>query len=465
MPSLGTSSSTMQYTTPVSISRGLAVLSSTHSIVASANGNVLQLHDVSSNSLIVSMPTAGPLTHLVWSTKGPPVLAAVSSPKGNIVIVSGSGKVIADIHGGQLEVSWVVVSSLGRLVVGYEHSIGVAIFNFVEDKLSTFIPFACRVSAKGVLVPRVVSSCDLFAALIIRSTQWQDTLSIVSLSDGRIVCSIPNPAGISRIAGLRWLGDAILVWGRHGDQVEDDSIALLSIKGDVLSDKDIQDADPVIIRTTCGDDATMLVGLGCQESKIRIFDAVCWRLIRDLHHKSPETFVTAPPAIFRERLKRDKNNRRAITSTFDIVECDTAVEIGRAKRADGTVGSDDRDGKGVLLCEFSRDCKYIASRDESARHVVMIWDVHSVRLIVVLILSAEVLTLKWSNHDSRLALGCGGAWVYLWDQSGVAAVRVGLEHEWPPKFEVRKLSWAHNDTALMLVDGSRASAFRTVFVK
>lgn len=455
----------MEYSHPVSISRGLAFLSPTHPVIASANGNVLQLHDIPSNSLITSIPTAGPIIRMAWSYEGPPFLAAVSHPAGNIVIVDASGEVIADIHGGQLDVSWVAVSGLGKLVVGYEHDFGVGIFNFLQKKQPVFIPFARRVVPEGVLVPRVISPCDNFAVTVIRSAKWQDSLSIINLTDGSIIRTIPNPAGISRIAGFRWVANRVLLWGRAEDETDDNKVALLSVRGDILSGgKTIQDTDPVVIQTASSDDSSMLVVLGLQQAGIRLFDSVRWRFIRDFNHKSPEILPTAPPLVLREHRRCDNHDESIICSAFEIVECDTNVEIGRATCADGTVGNDDRDNKGVRWCEFSRDGRYIASRDEASRHVIMIWDVHFVRLALLLIFKDEVLSIKWSNKGSRLAIGCGGPWVYLWDSKGAAAVRIGPENEWPPEFEVRKLAWAHDDGAVVLVDGSKARAFRVVFV-
>lgn len=454
----------MEYTHPVSISRGLAFLSPTHAIAASANGNVLQLHDIPSNSLITSMPTAGPIIRMAWSFNGPPVLAAVSHPAGNIVIVDASGQVIADIHGGLLDVSWVAVSGLGKLVVGYEQNFGVGIFNFFQKKQSIFIPFACRISAEGVLVPRVISPCDNFAVVVIRSAKWQDSISIINLIDGSIIKTVPNPAGISRIAGFRWVANRVLLWGRGEDETDDDKIAFLSVQGDLLSDKCVPNTDAVAIHTASSDDTSMLIALGLQQSRIRLLDSVRWRLIRDFNHKAPETCATAPPLVLREHRSSDEHDRSVVRSAFEIVECDTDVKIGRATCADGTTGSDDRDCKGVRWCEFSRDGRYVASRDEAARHVIMVWDVQFVRLAVLLIFKDEVLSIKWSNQGSRLVIGCGGPWVYLWDSRGAAAVRIGPENEWPPEFEVRKVAWIHDDSAVMLIDGSKARAFRIVFV-
>lgn len=411
------------------------------------------------------MPTAGPIIRLAWSYEGPPVLVAVSHPAGNIVVVDASGQVIADIHGGLLNVSWVAVSGLGTLVVGYEHNFGVGIFNFLQKRQPIFVPFACRISAEGVLVPRVISPCGNFAAVIIRSSNWQDALCILNLSDGSVVHIVSKLAGISRVTGFRWVANRILLWGRGEDESDDNRIVLLSVHGDILSEKYIQGADPVPVHTASADDASMLVALGLQDSQLRLFDSVKCHLIHDFHHKFPETSETAPPLVLREHRSVDERDESLVRTAFEIVECDTDVKIGRATCANGTTGSDDRDCKGVRWCEFSRDGRYVASRDESARHVVMIWDVHFVRLAVLLILKDETLSIKWSNHGSRLAIACGGPWVYIWDSRGAAAVRIGMETEWPPQFEIRKLAWVHDDNALMLVDGLKAKAFRLVFVK
>lgn len=494
----------MDCTEPRPVSRGLAVLSPVANLLAGANGNVLEILSVMSNDVVQQVTTAGPITHITWSVASPALVAAVSA-SGDIVIADENGEVVADVHGGRLRTIWIALGSDGRLLVGYEHSLGVAVFDCFNAQMLTFISAAGR-ATKG----QIVSPCGQFATFVSRDARYSndDTILIVALSDARVVGRVRAPGGISLVIGIRWMNDALLIWGRRAPGSPADCSAMISVHGTVLGsditvphiattadagseeygedmNEETEEASPALCVATIG--ANALVGaVACVDGSIRIIDVERSRVVAKLNHTTPDAPESALPLVFREV-------RRARKPAFAAIPWAPCLDVGPAPRANVGAATSPATRTAVTMLEASPSGQFLASRGASAPHVVLIWDTTKVRLAAVLILRDEVVTMRWNNAldgQPTLALACGGPAVYLWQMRGAAAIRVGTfqntderdfdeaaaeeslqDHEDDENeiaidfpFGVRKITWSHDDSALLLVDGLTARAFVTMYI-
>lgn len=483
----------MEYSGRTAISRGLAVICPTQPLIASANGNVLQIHNGLTTTLVESITTAGPITSLTWTSGTPALLAAGSSPGGNVVVVNADGDVIADIHDGRLEIAWLVLCNQGRLVIGYEHAIGVAIFDLHRGRLLSFVPNATRASKDVSVASRCVSPCDRYIALAVHTSAWQHSITVVSTLDGSVLMTARHAGDIARIATIRWLAPTtLLVTGRHDTSVYATASILLTVRGDALPHALHGRMDVVPIRQLAQHPNSALAALGCDHGRVRLLDTARRRLLCELRHALPradaDADADAPPLVFRER-------RTDTRAAFDVVRSADYLPLGRASRSDGTSalphGADGRPRNDVRWLAFSPDGAFLACRCEGAANVLLIWDVCALRVAIVLVLRDAIVAARWNSSSAgkgkgggdndgegededdgkdkggrmpTLAVACGGPWIYLWQSHGAAAVHIGGSSRSDGEFNVRKVAWAHDDSFLLLVDGVSSRSFMTAFL-
>lgn len=466
----------MEYTSPQPISRGLASLCPHASLLATANGNLLSLHSLHDNAIIRTITTAGPVTHLCWTPTEPTLLAA-ASPGGNIVIVDSAGDVISDLYGSRLETAWLTFGKHGRLLLGYEHGLGTAVFDVVAGRRLAFIPHARRA---------IVSRCGRFAALVVRAGVSPDALAILALATARVQHTIHAPAGISRLAGVGWRREALAVWGWADSARGHPVLATVSPRGVILSGGPVSSA----VRMCAAHDGSGVWAVGHANGELVLMDGIRGKVALVAKHDAPQARPDAPPVVFRERRKKisdhesegihangenvshaanaaRKRLEKVERAEFEVVPFGPNVDVGQGFRADGgragRPGADGRTRHGVAWTGMSGDGRYAASRGEAAPHVLLIWDIPAARLAAVLVLRDEVVCARWSG-EARLAIVCGGAHVYIWESRGAAAVRVGGEFGWRKPFCARRIEWGAGDRELVVVDGMSANAFLTVFL-
>lgn len=555
----------MEYTPPTAISRGLAVLSPTDTLIASANGNVLELHDITTNGRIHELTTAAPITHIVWaSTNSPASLTsqvadtpsckhpflAVASRGGNVVVLTAAAVPVADIHNGRLEIAWLSLASPSRLLIGYEHGFGVALYDVdpISPSLITFLPYAIRPPPVSpfTAATRVVSPCGLYTVLVVRDRRIDtnpDVLLVLTLTNAKTIARVSGPAGLSYIDGIKWAGNAIVIWGYTDLASSSHRAATLSVTGKVVypdicrayyrdfdiddvngqhdlenkyidnnsSDLDCLDSSRIsaIAFTPVMSSASSMrekdknktsfsaavipkataVGLGLavvarQNGLLHVVDLSRGYECKRFSHRSPEADESCAPLVFREvrRTKdmlHDDDDTDEVTindgngAEFSVDDWAPSLDIGRAPRVSG-----DLQQNAISWMEISPDGTLLASRDVCVPHVVFIWDLRTLRLAVILIMCENVISAKWNNsvrrdndnaeHDDGciLAIACAGPWIYLWQRKGAAAVSVAADqHERTSDFAVRRVRWAADDSALLLVDGLTARAFVTMYRK
>lgn len=272
------------------------------------------------------------------------------------------------------------------------------------------------------------------------------------------------------------------------------------------------------IKTVCVSRDGSLIAIGDYGGRLRVINLVKWVSVKSFDHNQPQIDQDVPPVIFRERTKmvpsqkgehpsgkslngensglsantprmpingagRPKARSRKPaskirTSYFEILEGSGVVEVEKRVR-----GVNAKSGKfGVGAASFSSDGAFLASRGDKSANVVFIWNVLRLRLAAVLILEADARCLRWSNppeqqrristssEDERdeplqqLMVSSGGEYVYLWRPDGVAAVRVASETlpQGVP-LSANKISWAHDNSAIVVSDSTSAKGFLAVY--
>ena len=247
-----------------------------------------------------------------------------------------------------------------------------------------------------------------------------------------------------------------------------------------------------------------MLAIGCYDSSLRLVNIPHWSLIHVFKHDTPEISDIAPPTVFRERTKlvhptpqTDENSNGMSNRTrpripaptkrkkpplrssyFEVLDTNGDVEI--TKRVRSTTGP--RSTKyGISYAQFSPDGQYLASRSDTSANVVFIWSVIHLRLSAVIVLEEDARSIRWSRapkpgaeHDQtadgsdvgpQLAIGCGGENIYLWRESGAAAVRVRGDFRWRAPFCAKRVSWSSDNSVLVVADPISAKAVLSVFLK
>lgn len=452
----------MECSVPTPISRGLAVESPTLNMVAVANGNVLEVHNLNTTTLRHSITTADSISHIVWGTcaEKKSLVAAASTPSHCVVVVDPEdGRVIADVHASPLVIASISLR-FGYLLQTAEHGVALSIVSVLRARETAQIPFV-KLRAGG-RAHVAWSGCGRYVGVITRR-DGVDGIVIVSAGTGQVRLSLRDGKGVgglSSLAGLRWLPcNRLLVWG-GGRVVRGGGMALISLDGKVVRTKlkrwEETDGVGLGIRGVAVSSCGRLVAMGGYDGVIRLVDVANWGVIKPFSLVTPEVSETEPPTVFREMETESGKG-----TFFEVVQ-GGLIEIGKRIR---TAAKSGVNAFGVCSVDFSACGAFLAARSAHAANVVLIWEVKKLRLAAMLVLQTDVSCMRWSGGSAPLGLAvcCAGDSVYLWRRGGAAAVMVS-GGAWRAPFYARKLAWAADDSALLVVDAISAKAFRTVFI-
>lgn len=496
----------MEYTCLNPISRGLVLPSPTTPYLASASGNCLDIHDITTLTLLHTTTASGPITSLHWAhspTLGALVCAATTPPNTALVLQAQTGTVLHDLHETPLStISLTLSPTATHLIQTFEHSLTTVIHNLIPHRKLTL-----QYPKHPSLIAH--SPCRRYLALVTRKNST-DGLLVLHLPTFSTTFSLRGPsslAGISAISGLSWPKAGILIWGSPTDPLSHRALALFDRTGTLLMTGDPSTesairlasasieqprpppfaANPLGICAVAVNNSGTLAAVTGHDRRLRLVNLATWMQVGEFAHDSPVVDDVAPPVIFRETLKHVDDDEEHETeasaenrsvniteqhppkalkrSYFEVVDCLSMPTIAIQKRPRAASKTPTT---GISHVAFSSEGLYLASRSDEKRNVVFVWDVAQVRLASVLVLREDARSLAWSRTNGEdgpvLAVVTGGEYVYIWRRSGAAAVCVRPEQPWREPFRAGKALWAYDDSAVVVADGISAKAFLVVYV-
>ncbi|KAJ7004390.1 hypothetical protein NC653_009305 [Populus alba x Populus x berolinensis] len=103
--------------------------------------------------------------------------------------------------------------------------------------------------------------------------------------------------------------------------------------------------------------------------------------------------------------------------------------------------------QGIGLMSWSKDSRYIYTRNDSMPTALWIWDIHHLELAAILVQKDPIRAAAWDPTCSRLVLCTGSSHLYMWTPSGAYCVSNPL-----PQFNINDLKWNSDGSCLLLKD-------------
>lgn len=458
----------MEYTGLTPVSRGLVAPSPSSEHLAAASGNCLDVYDLSTLNLLHTTTTSGPITHLAWAQNRPLLAAASTPPNTALILDATTGAVLFDIHETPLPIQALLFSPQAtHLLQTVPHGLPATLHKLSATRRPTFLAGpAPGLSAYSPTSPHLAYLTS------------SNALHIVSLSTHTATSHTPNLHATT----LHWTRAGLLLLGKSTHPAPATALSLYSTSGTLL-----MTGDPFSMHATrlepplptrapppkfsappghaavAVNHAGTLAALAGHDGALRLVNLALWAGVAVLPFDCPVVDGAKPPVVFRETGAEEENvpgNGSEMLQDgrvcFEVVDClaEPTVAVG------GIGGKNGRSGLSRLA--FSGSGRFLAARSETRRGVVFVWEVCAVRLAAVLILRREVRAVAWAPGEDRLAVVCGGEFVYVWREAGAAAVRV-RDGGSGKAFCASKAFWG-GDGKIVVVDGVGAKAFLVVYV-
>jgi len=102
---------------------------------------------------------------------------------------------------------------------------------------------------------------------------------------------------------------------------------------------------------------------------------------------------------------------------------------------------------GVGQVAFSRDNRYLATKNDSMPNAVWLWEVSKLCLTAMLLQSSPVRAFQWDPKQPRLAICTANSKLYMWSPAGCVSVVVPTE----VTFQITSLQFHPDGNILMLL--------------
>lgn len=258
------------------------------------------------------------------------------------------------------------------------------------------------------------------------------------------------------LADIEWSPDdsAIVIW----DSPLDYKVLIYSPDGRCLSKYQAYESG-LGVKTVAWSACGQYLAVGSYDQMIRVFNHLTWKIFAEFMHLST---VRSPcsAAVFKEidePLQLDMSGL-CISDEFIQGDCENSPEGPvriRYKVMDLPISlpfqkppADKPNPKqGVGLLSWSKDSRYLFTRNDSMPTVLWIWDIHHLELAAILVQKEPIRAAAWDPTCLRLVLCSGSNHLYMWTPSGAYCVSVPL-----PQFTITDLKWSSNGSCLLLKD-------------
>ncbi|XP_071527988.1 WD repeat-containing protein WRAP73-like isoform X2 [Panulirus ornatus] len=170
------------------------------------------------------------------------------------------------------------------------------------------------------------------------------------------------------------------------------------------------------------------LAIGSYDQKVRLMNHLTWRIIADFPHNS--SIASGNCVIYKEIEKPLTGYPATLASVQGLpLVLETAYEE-EEKRPVNIASISVEPGKqslprmGIGTLLFSKDNRYLATRNDNMPASIWIWNIPKLTLKAVLVHVNPVREFAWDPQQPRLALCTGNNHVYFWSPFGCLTVAV-----------------------------------------
>lgn len=399
--------------------RNLAIPSPTHPLLAVASGNVLDVYDIHTLSLLHSTPTSSPIAHVCWSCKScsaGPLVALSSRPSNTLLVLQAeSGQALLDLHESILPISHIQLHPPYLLVLS-SHSLLVSVYHLPSATLHARLPFP-----SPQCLPFALSRSYILAS--VHQVKTRRSLHLQPLSSSRHGHHISlDSLPLSSIRGLLWIDSSrLLLYGSPHDAHGSDALVVLTHKGQLACAGNPERTDCYrygrgeriysgmrtsgieIVRECKG-----MLGIGYSGWSVRIVETTGWTVLSGYDAKHLDT-GTGCAEMYVETISEDKSR---------------GFQVERVEQGRVCVGG--VRGKGKWIMEWEKGGRWLGSVDGG--NVVTIWDGMKGGVRSVIVCKERIKGIGW-GEEGMLGIVTGGGWVYVWREGGMVTGEVGGKGE------------------------------------
>ena len=297
-------------------------------------------------------------------------------------------------------------------------------------------------SVRHIQYPKLQSGgCKFYKnnAIIAERREDTDFVSVFNHKSWRLLCNFKaasvDMAFIEVINGSIFIGDIPLTAVYYA----------YSFKGECLSRIELYKG---ILGIKCHSlaQSEQFVALGCYDNSCKLVNAVTWSVLKNMKHD--ETSLTSETVCYKEVVTQNNSGSR-----YEIVPPENFI-LPRAK----TSFDDQYLLVGIGIAKFSSSGRFLATRTDFAPSLAWIWDLSLLKLVSVVAHESPIVCMEWEHavrtqKSEYLAIGCNNDQVYLWNLSGVLALKIpncstlnGAGELGP----IREISWSDQGNCLIL---------------
>lgn len=406
--------------------------------LASTSQFKLVIRDVRTLQIKAVFPCLDTINHIEWSSDSAFVLCAMF--KRGVVQVWSHAKLDWTCkvdHGsmGLVSARW---SPDGRHILATsEFKLRITIWSLVNKTVS-YIKYP-KHSSKGIAFSK--NGCYMAAAerrnckdhvLVFNCDGWQllsnfevDTEDLADLSFS------PNNCMIA-------------IW----DSKLEYKVLIYSLDGRLLTTYSAYDSALGIKSVTWSSSNQFLV-VGSYDQKARVLNNITWSPVCEFVHEQKitdsDTIVYLEIEKKMVKLPWEKENDNLTQSLFASHFTVQEVPFQVPGIRPDPEKPNPKLGVGTMI--FSQDNSYIATKNDNNPNVVWIWNMKTLKLDSLLVLSRGIKAMEWDPVETRLAACSGTNKIYMWTPSGCLSTEVSVEET----FFVTNLSWHMSGSCLMLM--------------
>lgn len=242
--------------------------------------------------------------------------------------------------------------------------------------------------------------------------------------------------------GLMWSpdGTTLCVW----ESCLAYRVLLFSLDGRCLATYSAYDL-ALGVKSVIWSPTSQFLAIGSYDEKLRLLNHLTWKAITEFSH--PTSVTNAFVLVYQETQKvlgslaSDTNSKSSKGSShYDIIEGNVPVPVVKPdpNKANPRMG--------VGLISFSKDCRYLFTRNDNMPNALWIWEVPKLRQTVLLLQESAIKSASWDPTQSRLALCTGNNNLYMWSPSGALSVQIPGDSS----FVVHDLRWHPSGNSIAL---------------
>ncbi|KAL5728427.1 hypothetical protein ACHQM5_001513 [Ranunculus cassubicifolius] len=266
--------------------------------------------------------------------------------------------------------------------------------------------------------------------------------------------SFTKDGKFAAICTRRDYDSAIVIW----DSPLDYKVLIYSPDGRCLSKYQAYESG-LGVKTVAWSACGQFLAVGSYDQMIRVFNHLTWKIFAEFMHLS-NVRTPCSAAVFKEVDEPLQFDMSGLCISDDFIQGDSEnppegpVRI-RYKVMDLPISlpfqkppvDKPNPKQGVGLLSWSKDSRYLFTRNDSMPTVLWIWDIHHLELAAILVQKDPIRAAAWDPTCSRLVLCTGSNHLYMWTASGAYCVSIPL-----PQFTITDLKWNSDGSCLLLKD-------------